>query len=97
MPELMVSKKNYLLVFKLNICRCTKNHICIRNLACELLLSSPSSREEAQKAARHLDPAKIFVTSKFSYLLFCNPAHIIETRTANRWELLIANQLDESL
>ncbi len=40
------------------------------------------------------DPAKIFLTFKFSYLLFCNPTHKTETGTANRWELLIANHLD---
>jgi hypothetical protein len=34
------------------------------------------------------DPAKIFLTSKFSYLLVCIPTHKTETRTANanRWE-----------
>jgi hypothetical protein len=31
------------------------------------------------------DAAKIFFTSKFSYLLFCNPTHQTETGTANRW------------
>ncbi len=32
------------------------------------------------------DPAKIFLTSKFSYLLFCNPAHKKQNwGTANRW------------
>ncbi len=31
------------------------------------------------------------------YLLFCNPAHKTKTRTANRWELLIANHLNQSL
>jgi hypothetical protein len=40
--------------------------------------------------------AKIILTSKFSYLLFCNPTHITEMRTLNRWELLIANHLDHS-
>jgi hypothetical protein len=45
------------------------------------------------------NPAKIFFTSKFSYLLFCNFTHKTETGTANRWGggLLIANQLDQSL
>jgi hypothetical protein len=38
------------------------------------------------------DPAKIFLTSKFIYLLFCNPTH--KTEIANRWELLRANHLD---
>jgi hypothetical protein len=28
----------------------------------------------------------IFLTSKFSYLLFCTPTHKTETETANRWE-----------
>jgi hypothetical protein len=31
------------------------------------------------------DPAKIYFTSKFSYVLFCNPTHKTETGTANRW------------
>ncbi len=31
------------------------------------------------------DPAKIFFTSKFSYLLVCNPTHESETRAANTW------------
>jgi hypothetical protein len=43
------------------------------------------------------DPAKIYLTSKFNYLLFCNPTHKIERGTANRWELLIRNHLDQSL
>jgi hypothetical protein len=30
------------------------------------------------------DPANLFFTSKFSYLIFCNPTHNTETRTANR-------------
>jgi len=29
--------------------------------------------------------AKIFFTSKFSYLLFCNPTHKAETGTTHRW------------
>jgi hypothetical protein len=32
------------------------------------------------------DPAKIFFTSKFSCVLFCNPTHKTETGTANRRE-----------
>ncbi len=39
----------------------------------------------------------IFLTSKFSYLRFYNPTQKTETRTANRWELLIANHLYQSL
>jgi hypothetical protein len=31
------------------------------------------------------DLAKIIFTSKFSYLLFCNPSHKSETGIANRW------------
>ncbi len=31
------------------------------------------------------DLAKIFFTSKFSYVPFCNPTHKTETGTANRW------------
>jgi hypothetical protein len=46
-------------------------------------------------SAKH---AKIFLTFKFSYLLFCNPAHNKTERsgTVCRWELLIANHLDQS-
>jgi hypothetical protein len=33
-----------------------------------------------------MGPAKVFLTSKFGYLTFCNPAHGTETETANRWE-----------
>jgi hypothetical protein len=43
------------------------------------------------------EPGKIFLTSKFSYLLFCDPTHKTETRTAYRCELLIANHMDQSL
>jgi hypothetical protein len=43
------------------------------------------------------DPAQMFLTSKFSHLLFYNATHKTETKTANRWELLIANNLDQSL
>jgi hypothetical protein len=31
------------------------------------------------------DPEKIFFTSKFSYVLFCNPTNKTETGRANRW------------
>jgi hypothetical protein len=43
------------------------------------------------------DLAKIFLTSKFSYLDFCNPTHKTETQAAHMWELLIANHQDKSL
>ncbi len=32
------------------------------------------------------NPAKIFLTTKFTCFLFCNPAHKTESETANRWE-----------
>jgi hypothetical protein len=32
------------------------------------------------------DPAKMFFTSKFSFVLFCNHTCKTETGTANRWE-----------
>jgi hypothetical protein len=32
------------------------------------------------------DPAKIFFTSKFSYLILFNPTHQAQIGTANRWE-----------
>jgi hypothetical protein len=31
------------------------------------------------------NPAKLFFTSKFNYLIFCNPTHKTETGIANRW------------
>jgi hypothetical protein len=37
------------------------------------------------------DPAKIFLTSKFSYLPFSNPTHKTKTWTANRWETTNSN------
>ncbi len=37
------------------------------------------------------DPAKVFLTSKFSYLLFSNPAHQTKTGTANMWETTNCN------
>jgi hypothetical protein len=44
------------------------------------------------------DPAKIFFTSKFSHVLFCNPTHKTEGGAANRWGgRLIVNHMDESL
>jgi hypothetical protein len=36
-------------------------------------------------------PAKIFLTSKFSYLLFSNPTHKTKSGTANRWETTNSN------
>jgi hypothetical protein len=39
---------------------------------------------------------KLFLTFKFSYLLFSFPAHKIETGTANRWRLLIVTQMHQS-
>jgi len=37
------------------------------------------------------DPAQIFLTSTFTYLLFSNPIHKIEMGIASMWEPLIAN------
>ncbi len=41
--------------------------------------------------AQYGDPAKIFLTSKFSYLLFSNPTHGTKTGTTNRWETTNSN------
>jgi hypothetical protein len=40
---------------------------------------------------------KYFSHPSFSYLLICNPTHKTETWTANKWGLLVANHLDQSL
>jgi len=42
--------------------------------------------EMLSSGAHYAHPAKIFFTSKFSYVLFCNPTNKTETGTANRWE-----------
>jgi len=41
-------------------------------------------------------PTKIFLTSKFSYLLFLNPTHKTKTETANMWENTNSNLVDQS-
>jgi hypothetical protein len=38
------------------------------------------------------DPAKIFLTSKFSYLLFCNHTHKTKAGTSNQWETTNSKQ-----
>jgi hypothetical protein len=45
------------------------------------------------------DPAKIFFTSKFSYVLFCNPTNKTGTGTTKQigGRLLIANHMDQSI
>ncbi len=48
----------------------------------------------ASPAVLSMWPAKIFFTSKFSYVLFCNSTNKTETGTANRWG---SNHLDQSL
>jgi hypothetical protein len=43
------------------------------------------------------DPAKIFLTSKFSYLLLSNPTHKTKTSTLQRGgSLLMGTHLDQS-
>jgi hypothetical protein len=54
-------------------------------LHCEVLLGIKHETQHLQQCSV-CDPAKIFFTSKFSYvLLFCNPANRTETGTANTW------------
>ncbi len=43
-----------------------------------------ASPRDAQSVS---DPAKIFLTSHFSYLLFSNPPHETKIGTANMWEI----------
>jgi hypothetical protein len=40
----------------------------------------------ASPALLAIGPCKVFLTSKFSYLPFCNPTHKTKRGTANRWE-----------
>jgi hypothetical protein len=61
--------------------------------------ASSTAESDIQYLIEHLqwysvcDPAKIFLTSKFSCLVFCNTTNKIEIGTSNRWE----NHLHESL
>jgi hypothetical protein len=49
------------------------------------LESIPSCALEHLQWCSVCNPAKIFLTSKFHYLLFGNPTHKTVTGTANRW------------
>jgi len=42
-------------------------------------------------------PLSVWTPASLPYILFCNPAHKTETGTTNRWELPIANHLEQSL
>jgi len=44
------------------------------------------SSSDNPKRCSVCDPAKTFLTSKFSYLLFCNPTHKTKTGIPNRWK-----------
>jgi len=46
-------------------------------------LRAPSKASDDEKVFG--DPANIFFTSKFSYLLFYNPTHKTQIGTANTW------------
>lgn len=46
---------------------------------------------EHEQKCSVFDPAKMFFTSEFRYLLFCKPTPTTETRTVNKWGLLIPN------
>jgi hypothetical protein len=64
------------------------------------ILSNQQLKSISSSAAQYVcDPAKMFFTSKFSYLSSCNPTHKTETGTANKQVrgVLIANHLDQSL
>jgi hypothetical protein len=63
--------------------------LCIHQLR-SLSVQIATSLEQLQQCSV-CDPAKIFLTSIFSYLLFSNPAHKTKTGTANRWETTNSN------
>jgi hypothetical protein len=44
------------------------------------------SSSDNPKRCSVCDPAKTFLTSKFSYLLFCNPTHKTKTGIPNGWK-----------
>ncbi len=48
------------------------------------------------KKAKVWTPLSVWTLAFLPYILFCNPAHKTEIGTTNRWELLIANHLDQS-
>jgi hypothetical protein len=85
-------------IFFLTLCIGTKGHIALclamekKNLICPFNIV----RGFCSGGAQYVTLQNIFFTSKFSYLLFCNPTHKTETGTHICEELLIANHLDQS-
>jgi hypothetical protein len=88
-----ISEKNIFLT--LTISTDLENNIIRVKLAQILKYSNTPYYLEHPHQCLVCDPAKIFLTCKFIYLLLCNPTH--KTEIANRWELLRANYLDQSL
>jgi hypothetical protein len=88
-----ISEKNIFLT--LTISTYLENNIIRVKLAQILKYSNTPYYLEHPHQCLVCDPAKIFLTCKFIYLLLCNPTH--KTEIANRWELLRANYLDQSL
>ncbi len=55
-------------------------------IVCAHLHKAKGNLHQSISSVLRGDPAKIFLTSKFSYLLVSIPTHKTKTRTANRWE-----------
>ncbi len=90
-----LEKKNFWFFFFLDHLNISGNNIIRVKLAQILQYSNTPYYLEHPHQCLVCDPAKIFLTSKFVYLLFCNPTH--KTEIANRWELLRTNYLNQSL
>jgi hypothetical protein len=56
-----------------------------------IILKQRKNNKSSSSGAQHVTLQKIFLTSKFSYLLFSNPIHKTKTGTANRWETTNSN------
>jgi hypothetical protein len=56
-----------------------------------IIMKQQKNNKSSSSGAQHVTLQKIFLTSKFSYLLFSNPTHKTKTGTANRWETTNSN------
>ncbi len=62
-----------------------------------LLVFHSIANQSFNKKAKVWTPLSVWTPASLPYILFCNPAHKTEIGTTHRWELLIANHLDQSV
>jgi hypothetical protein len=56
-----------------------------------IIMKQQKNNKSSSSGAQHVILQKIFLTSKFSYLLFSNPTHKTKTGTAKGWETTNSN------